>query len=233
MDHFNRALVTTTDEQTFPFRGPPTTSGIDALRDGPFRRLSAAFRVSLGNDGGGRTFDNARIIRQALSEGRYGADVRDTVRQRATRLIRAACLIEVLPDPANRVSLATDKDPLGLPKARIDFHVGDYEQAGLDRADKFLKTLLDGIAPGGSQTAQASAYDGAGHILGTTRMGATSSDSVVDSFGRVHGHSNLFIAGCSTFPTSGTCNPTLTAAALSLRLADLLITELTPAEVRS
>jgi choline dehydrogenase-like flavoprotein len=36
----------------------------------------------------------------------------------------------------------------------------------------------------------------------------------------------MFIAGASLFPTSGTANPTLTIAALSLRTADHLETEL-------
>ena len=36
---------------------------------------------------------------------------------------------------------------------------------------------------------------------------------------RVHGVSNLFIAGSSVFPTGGTAGPTLTIVALALRLA--------------
>ncbi len=47
---------------------------------------------------------------------------------------------------------------------------------------------------------------------------------VVDSDCRVHGVSNLFVAGSSTFPTGGHANPTLTIVAMSLRLADLIKT---------
>jgi choline dehydrogenase-like flavoprotein len=36
----------------------------------------------------------------------------------------------------------------------------------------------------------------------------------------------MYIAGASLFPTAGTANPTLTIAALSLRTADHLKTEL-------
>jgi choline dehydrogenase-like flavoprotein len=43
---------------------------------------------------------------------------------------------------------------------------------------------------------------------------------VVDENCRVHGVSNLFLAGSSVFPTSGHANPTLTLIALALRLAD-------------
>jgi choline dehydrogenase-like flavoprotein len=49
---------------------------------------------------------------------------------------------------------------------------------------------------------------------------------VVDKNCRVHGISNLLIAGSSVFPTSGHVNPTLTIAALSIRLADHIKSEM-------
>ena len=45
---------------------------------------------------------------------------------------------------------------------------------------------------------------------------------VVDEHGRVHGTSNLFVAGSSVFPTAGWAPPTLTIVALALRLAEHL-----------
>lgn len=44
----------------------------------------------------------------------------------------------------------------------------------------------------------------------------------LDADARVHGVGNLFVAGSSVFPTGGCSNPTLTAVALTLRLADRL-----------
>ena len=45
---------------------------------------------------------------------------------------------------------------------------------------------------------------------------------VVDADCRVHGVSNLYVAGNPEFPTYGCSNPTLTLVALALRLADHL-----------
>ena len=48
-------------------------------------------------------------------------------------------------------------------------------------------------------------------------------DRVVDRDNRVFALENLYVSGASTFPTSGTANPTLTVVALTLRLADQLV----------
>jgi len=61
------------------------------------------------------------------------------------------------------------------------------------------------------------APEGAGHIMGTARMGNDPKSSVVDRDLRSHDHANLFILGSAVFPTGATANPTLTIAALSLR----------------
>jgi len=50
--------------------------------------------------------------------------------------------------------------------------------------------------------------------------------SVVDADCRSHDHANLFIASTSVFPSSGVVNPTLTGAALTLRLAEMMGREL-------
>jgi choline dehydrogenase-like flavoprotein len=58
------------------------------------------------------------------------------------------------------------------------------------------------------------------HHAGTTRMADNHTRGVVDPNCQVFGVNGLYVAGSSVFPTSGTANPTLSIAALAIRLAD-------------
>ena len=60
------------------------------------------------------------------------------------------------------------------------------------------------------------------HHMGTVRMGEDRTSSVVDDSLRCHDVSNLYLCTSGVFPTTGAVPPTLTIAALSLRLADQL-----------
>jgi choline dehydrogenase-like flavoprotein len=63
---------------------------------------------------------------------------------------------------------------------------------------------------------------GTSHHIGTTRMNSDPRKGVVDLNSRVHGVSNLYVAGSSVFPTAGWAFPTFTIVAMSLRLAEYL-----------
>lgn len=58
------------------------------------------------------------------------------------------------------------------------------------------------------------------HLLGTARMGADATNSVVDADHRSHDVPNLFIVDASSMATSGAVNPSNTIQALGLRAAD-------------
>ncbi|TIM38642.1 MAG: GMC family oxidoreductase, partial [Mesorhizobium sp.] len=57
------------------------------------------------------------------------------------------------------------------------------------------------------------------HVQGTLRMGLSPADSVVDRDMIHHQLRNLVVVGSSTYPSCSCANPSLTAAALSLRAA--------------
>jgi choline dehydrogenase-like flavoprotein len=71
-------------------------------------------------------------------------------------------------------------------------------------------------------------FRGAGHIVGTHRMGNSPDDSVVDADGRAWDHANLYLAGCGNMPTLGTSNPTLTMTALAFKTAEAVLQHLEP-----
>jgi choline dehydrogenase-like flavoprotein len=69
-------------------------------------------------------------------------------------------------------------------------------------------------------------YYGAGHIMGTHRMGSDPTQSVVDASQRSHDVSNLWIVGSGSFPTACTANPTLTLMALAFKSARSILAAL-------
>ena len=51
MDHPTQFSWALAPEPVWPYRGPLSTSGIENLRDGAFRKERPAFRIEIGNDG--------------------------------------------------------------------------------------------------------------------------------------------------------------------------------------
>ncbi len=64
------------------------------------------------------------------------------------------------------------------------------------------------------------------HLMGGCRMGRDATDSVTDSWGRVHGVPWLFVADSSLFPQCSEVNPYLTVMALADRVAEGITTRI-------
>jgi choline dehydrogenase-like flavoprotein len=73
------------------------------------------------------------------------------------------------------------------------------------------------------------------HWMGATRMSEAPADGCVDPQLRYHELENLHVLSTSVFPSASSANPTMTLAALTLRLADprSLAGLLSPAAYRS
>lgn len=220
MDHLSKSTFGLAPEKLFPFRGPPSTSGLESFREGEFRRKRAGFRVSLNNDGWARkSTPYAEIIDLVTNQKLIGVELQKELFERVTRQVRLSCSVEVAPDPNNRVELSNFTDALGIRKPKLTFVPPRYSLDGLAQATKTLGDMFRIIGEKNPDLGKDGAYDGAGHIMGTCRMGNDPQASVVDAQCRAHDHPNLFILGSSVFPTVGSPNPTLTLAALSLRAA--------------
>ena len=177
----------------------------------------------IGNDGWsfGGTIPIDLAENLITHDGLRGPDLRERIAFMSQRQVRLAALVEQLPDKDNRVTLSKDKkDALGIPYPRIEYSVDDYTSKGLEEARKMADQIFDAL--GVSFRQHQPDFFGAGHIIGTHVMGTDPATSVTDPDGRTHDHPNLFLAGCGSFPTSATANPTLTLAALVLRTADIM-----------
>lgn len=60
------------------------------------------------------------------------------------------------------------------------------------------------------------------HQSGTTRIGNTPEEGVIDADLKLFGTKNVYICSCSAFPTSGQANPTFFLGAFAVRLANHL-----------
>jgi glucose dehydrogenase len=170
-----------------------------------------------------------------------GAQLRDTLGNLISRQFRIAFAVEQSPDANNRVTLSSAEDALHLPRPKITYNLSDYTKQGIATAFRLKKVIFaklgaedftqtaDGDPAGFDQEIEGETekvrltYGGAGHVMGTYRMGNDPKTSVVDSFQRSHDHANLFLVGSGTFPTVGTANPTITLSALALRTADSIV----------
>jgi choline dehydrogenase-like flavoprotein len=132
------------------------------------------------------------------------------------------------------VTLSDRTDALGLPFLDIDLRYTEADARSVLQAHELLDQSLRQSGLGHLEYREplekrissilGQAKEGY-HQIGTTRMGLTQQDSVVDGACRVHGLDNLYVSSSSVFPCSGQANPTFPAVALALRLAAHLADE--------
>jgi len=135
---------------------------------------------------------------------------------------------EQFPHLESRLTLLPEHtDPLGMPRVFLDWV---YSERDLDNLERSIAALGDALGAEGKGRIRfpvarenlLETLNMSRHHMGMTRMDADPEHGVVDENCRVHGIRNLYVAGCSVFPTSGIANPTLTIIALALRLSDHL-----------
>ncbi len=133
---------------------------------------------------------------------------------------------EQAPNRNSRITLDDARDAFGLRRVKVDWRMLPIDRRTVVRGEEIIDAELRRMGIGSlvplpetEIEAWPDSLEGGWHQLGTTRMHADAEHGVVDPNSRVHGMSNLYIAGGSVFPTSGTAPPTLTIVALALRLA--------------
>ena len=147
--------------------------------------------------------------------------------QRGEMIPNRHCYAEIDPDL---------EDDYGIPVLKFHYRHSDHElqqvahfqETTLELIDKLGGKPLDGVKSPGD------AIHPGGYIIhevGTARMGAEASSSVVNEFGQAWDVRNLFVMDGAIFASKAHKNPTLTILALAWRNSDYLIEAMQRGEV--
>lgn len=241
MDHLCMLTWGLLPVKGYPFRGPGSTTNIASFRDGNFRKEHAACICPVDNWGWGwPTFSPGSDLENALTQNISGKALRNRLADILPRQILLHYECEQLPEPGNRVTIDPNyRDQLGNYRPVIHYDASEYMKKAF-AAYKNVNDQLFAAANIQDFTTYGAAVNpdfvgykgngynfwGAGHIVGTHRMGATKKDSVVNKDCRTWDHENLYLAGCGNMPTLGTSNPTLTTTALTFKAAEAILKHL-------
>ena len=156
---------------------------------------------------------------------RWGAANKAFMRENYTRVMRVTGPVQEIPHPEARVTLDPQvRDRWGIPVARLS---GTAHRETVKTAVFMFNRAREWLEAAGAVRVWGQPpglyLSGGQHQAGTCRMGDDPRTSVVDKWGRVHGHDNLFVMDGSVHVTNGGFNPVLTILALAFRAAAHLV----------
>ncbi|CAN5381791.1 GMC family oxidoreductase [soil metagenome] len=179
-----------------------------------------AFSALYGIDGVGQQFYD-RLVSPISHLGIGGWSKKDKPGERFDHF-EVLHQAEQPPRHDNRIVLGEERDALGNRRIEMHWKWHDEDVALVHKTQDIIARELrkSGLGEFRIQRPFEVKTSSTTHYMGTARMNDDPSKGVVDSECRVHGISNLFIAGSSVFPTGGYANPTLSIVAMSIRIAD-------------
>ena len=123
---------------------------------------------------------------------------------------------EDLPSPESRVRLDGSRIVL------------DWRHSNMTARNKLISRMRETLRAVGFPLVLTKPFERRtpSHQCGTIRMGKDPARAAVDPDCRAYDHPNLFVVDASVLPTSAAVNPSLTVAALALRAAERVRTEL-------
>jgi choline dehydrogenase-like flavoprotein len=151
---------------------------------------------------------------EVLGEGAPPGTPKRILRLMASHGIPFWLTSEDLPDPDNRVTLASD--------GRIQLRYTPNNLAGHERLGAKVKQVLARakmrrVVPANLYVGGRIPLAGVAHQCGTVRFGADPKSSALDLDCRAHEVGNLYVVDGSFFPSSAAVNPALTIMANALR----------------
>lgn len=211
-------------EELFPARVGPLTGQVQQFMNPPTRGNHGGIKIEFSSSYSYKLlYRTSQVFERAGMRFKTGADVIDELGP----IVRKRDIIfhsESDASPQKQVTLSPELDRFGDPFAHVRYEPTAFDQATYEYAMELLDRFATATRGDALRTQSSEQYNSGAHHMGTCRMGAGPEDSVVDTYGQVHGVRNLFVLGASNFPgTSGAVNPALTHVALSLRSGDRII----------
>lgn len=218
-DHGHTTVTVTLRKELEPGVGDSLSTGlVEAFREGGFRSRRSAAILSPFNPGA----PISPLLGDGVVARESGAEVRAAALRAWRRTVPFDMLTEDVPQAGSTVTLSPNRDSFGLPLNRTAYLPSTgYEIDGIDRA---VQGLRERLRPLGVEAVEVGPGPEGGHLMGTCRMGPPGR-GVVDGEMRHLEIENLFVAGSSAFPTYAPVHPSLTIAALALRLGEQLARE--------
>jgi fructose 5-dehydrogenase large subunit len=165
-----------------------------------------------------------------LQKGLVGKPLDQAIRHGVAHRLELSTHHAVLPNPENRLTLADKRDMLGIPYPKVYYSIDEYTRKSARRTIQMYEDIFRAMGatdityiPDPKNPLMFAAQD---HPMGGAQMGNDPNTSVCDKDCRSHEQTNLYFASSAVFVNTGTANPTLTVAALSLRIADTIRAEL-------
>jgi choline dehydrogenase-like flavoprotein len=155
---------------------------------------------------------------------RWGSEAKQFMRENFGRTIHVQGPIQDIPNPEAHVTIDPHvRDRWGIPVVRLS---GTTHPESIRTADFLRQRAKEWLAASGATKIWSwparLGLSGGQHQAGTCRMGTDPKTSVVDQWGKVHGHENLFVMDGGVNVTNGGFNPVLTIMALAFRSASRL-----------
>lgn len=156
-------------------------------------------------------------IERMMVEGGTEARIDHAVTGPST--ITLSGFIEEFSTDDSRVSLAKGRTSFGVTRTSLAYAPLDNKEA----IQRHLTNMSRVLENAGARVVKKGLYEKrVDHTASTTRMSTDPAQGVVDADLRVHGTDNVYVCSTSVFPTISAVPPTLTLAAVALRLGDHL-----------
>jgi choline dehydrogenase-like flavoprotein len=135
------------------------------------------------------------------------------------RMLPLVGIVEDLPNPANRVTVAANG------QARLRYRFGAYDRERGRQLGRQMKRILRRAGARFCLSKQFASDEHVAHQCGTLRFGNDPGHAVLDRDCRMFKHPNLFVVDGSFLPTSLGVGPALTIIANALRVARVVTRE--------